>query len=298
MTQDSCWRLSVYTIPEAEEAASQLLERIFNHPAVAYRKEESRVVQVSVFLTRNPRSMDTAMRSLRSELGELVRAGFFSQKGRITVKRLKSQDWAESWKRHFKCIEVSSQLLIRPSWSRRKPKKGQSVITLDPGLSFGTGHHPTTAFCLRQMVARRVLESSQSLLDIGTGSGILALAAARLGYHPIKAFDCDPAAVDIAISNARLNQVLDKIDFSVAMLESLSPKQSGRFDVVCANLEYPLIAAYARLLSELLLPRGCLLVAGILVDQFSSVVQALSRQGLRRIATEKGEQWQSGVFAF
>lgn len=296
MRKSVCWRLSVHTTPDAEDATSQLLERIFHQPAVTYCKEEASAVRVSLFLEKNPTAMTARMQRLRLELTKLAEAGFFQKPGRITVKKIHDQDWAESWKRHFKCIEVNSRLLIRPSWSRRKPKKNQAVVTLDPGLSFGTGHHPTTAFCLNQIVVRREPGTPQSLLDIGTGSGILALAAVRLGYAPVKAFDCDPVATRIAISNARLNQLHDRIEFSVAYLEDFSPAQSGRYSVVCANLEYPLIVAHARRLADLLEPKGCLIVAGILVSQFAAVVTALSQQGLKKVSTNRGPQWQSGAF--
>src|SRR5439155_23112501 len=102
-------------------------------------------------------------------------------------------------------------LLLKPSWSRCRARRGQAVVVLDPGLSFGTGQHPTTRFCLEQIVARRTQDRGQSFLDMGTGSGILAIAAAKLGYHPVAAFDVDAHAVRIARANARKNGVADTL---------------------------------------------------------------------------------------
>ena len=142
---------------------------------------------------------------------------------------MRREDWAESWKRHFKPIEIGDALLVKPSWSKRRPRKNQAVVILDPGLSFGTGQHPTTAFCLREIVRLKLAKERgrlarefktrhhadepsalQSFLDIGTGSGILAIAAAKLGYQPVHAFDFDAEAVRIARANARANRVQAK----------------------------------------------------------------------------------------
>src|SRR5204863_8598964 len=96
----------------------------------------------------------------------------------LRLQRLKRRDWAESWKAHFKPIEIGERLLIRPSWSKRAARRGQTVVVLDPGLGFGTGQHATKRFCLEQIVANRA-DGHRSFLDLGTGSGILALAAAK-----------------------------------------------------------------------------------------------------------------------
>src|SRR5205814_9828492 len=128
---------------------------------------------------------------LADALENIRNAGLKLGPARIKLERVRSQDWSESWKRHFKPLEIGRELLIRPSWSKRRAHKDQAVVVLDPGLSFGTGQHPTTAFCLRQLATRRIPGQAQSFLDIGTGSGILAISAARLGYGPIRAIDSD-----------------------------------------------------------------------------------------------------------
>ena len=121
--------------------------------------------------------------------------------GRLRIRKL-DPDWKESWKRHFKPMEIGDALLIKPSWSKKRARKSQKVIVLDPGLSFGTGQHATTSFCLDEIVRLKRSASSprrlQSFLDIGTGSGILAIAAAKMGYAPIYAIDYDSDAVRIA----------------------------------------------------------------------------------------------------
>src|SRR5262249_31938257 len=157
------------------------------------------------------------------------------------LEKVRQEDWAESWKRHFKPIEIGSTLLIRPGWSKRLARKGQATMILDPGLSFGTGQHPTTAFCLEQLVARRVRGQSQSLLDLGTGSGILAIAAAKLGYRPITAIDCDAEAARIARANARRNRVSHRVHFLQKDVAKLPGRPAEKYSMVCANLIAPIL---------------------------------------------------------
>jgi ribosomal protein L11 methyltransferase len=206
------------------------------------------------------------------------------------------RDWAESWKRHFKPLEIGDSLLIQPTWSRRKPRAGQQLVLLDPGLSFGTGHHATTRFCLEQLAALRRPAPSQSFLDIGTGTGILAISAVKLGYSPVKAFDFDPDCVRIARENAALNKVAAEVHPTRADLMRLPPRSAGRFDVVCANLMYDLLLAGRGRILARLRPGGTLVLAGILATQFQLVADAYAAAGLRLVASRTEKEWRSGAF--
>ena len=146
------WKVSIRTSPESEDAVVELLARLLGQPASVYSDLEKRTTTVSVFLPR----FEAAHRSaIRQALRELADAGLDLGPARISARRIPRENWAESWKRHFKPLEISRKLLVIPSWSRVKAKPGQAVVVLDPGLSFGTGHHPTTGFCLEQLAARR-----------------------------------------------------------------------------------------------------------------------------------------------
>jgi ribosomal protein L11 methyltransferase len=218
--------------------------------------------------------------------------------GRIQEKRIRHEDWAESWKRHFRAMEFGRVLLVKPSWIRRRPRAGQCVVILDPGLSFGTGQHPTTSFCLEQIVACRRPEAAQSLLDIGTGSGILAIAAVKLGYQPVAAFDFDPESVRVAKANARLNGIRPgqtlRIQRRDLTLEPLRAMQ--QYDVVCANLIDDLLMAQCARIVSRLKPGGILLLSGILQKQFAAVARVYAKAGLRLIASARRNEWKSGAF--
>jgi len=215
---------------------------------------------------------------------------------RLTWKKLRHEDWAESWKRHFKPLEIGARLLVKPSWSQRAPRPGQALVVLDPGLSFGTGQHPTTSFCLRQVATFRKPETAQSCLDIGTGSGILAIAAAKLGYTPVRAFDFDPEAIRVARQNARSNEVANLIRLTQDDV-TLPPRQrAAAFDLVCANLLADLLCRALPQITARVAPGGRLVIAGILQREFASVRRSYEAAGWRLVATRVKNEWQSGAF--
>jgi ribosomal protein L11 methyltransferase len=325
-TRAPIWKAAVITTPEAEDAVTELLSRLFQQPASSYTDVETSEVTVAVYLSesalqhrpvresagppallqppkkRNPRTASTqSAAALRDGLRKIQACGLKLGSGKISIQKIRREDWAESWKRHFKPIEIGSALLIQPSWSRRRPKNDQKVIVLDPGLSFGTGQHPTTRFCLQQLAAGSPpipRHSSLSFLDIGTGSGILAIAAAKLGYAPVDAFDFDSEAVRIARENARKNHVARQVKLTRADVTKLPARPRRQYHVICANLISTLLVdERSRILSRLK-PQGLLVVAGILKSEFSIVQKAFERAGLRLIASRAENEWRSASFTY
>jgi ribosomal protein L11 methyltransferase len=298
MKPKNLWQISVATLVEAEEAVTALLERVFRQSPALYTDEETLVTTVTVYGTeraiRAPRRHAALVAGLRVIRTEGLPVG----PGSISIKKLRQQDWEHSWKRHFKPLEISPALLIKPSWSKRRAKKNQAVVILDPGLSFGTGQHATTSFCLRQIVAIRNLEKTQSLLDIGCGSGILSIAAAKLGYQPVHAFDFDPEAVRLAKANATTNGAPRKIQLRQQDLTRLPSASAVRYDLVCANLIYDLLLAEQKRILARLKPGGVLVLAGILATQFPLVKAAYVRAGMKLAASCHEQEWQSGAFVF
>ncbi len=293
--QTSLWKVAVRTPGEAEEATVELLTRLFGHPASSYFNIETGISTVTVYFEEKPQISAATRVELAAGFSRIRECGLNVGHPRLSVRKLPPQDWTESWKRHFHPIQVGSALLIKPSWSKLRPKKGQATIILDPGLSFGTGQHPTTAFCLRELVAHRKPGIAQAFLDIGTGSGILAIAAARLGYAPVDAFDFDPEAVRAASANAKRNRVLDKIHFVEQDVTKLS-RTGPKYSVICANLiSNLLISARDRILARLA-SNGVVIVAGILRTEFLTVQRAYEVAGLRLVASQVKKEWWSGSF--
>jgi ribosomal protein L11 methyltransferase len=289
------WQVSILTTAEAEEAVACLLERTFQKPVSVYCDEATGARKITVYPARLPASE----RSLRAQLQDALRqfkdCGLHFGPAKITVKRLPRENWAESWKRHFKPIEIGHFLLIKPPWSRRRPRHGQEEVILDPGLSFGTGHHHTTSFCLQQLARCRRPGEKQSFLDIGAGSGILAIAAAKLGYSPVHAFDNDPVAVQVSRQNVKKNHVahLWPVRKDLTALKNKNPR---RYDVICANLACELLTNNASEICARLNPGGKLIVAGILRRQFGEVAKTLRRFNLTMQVKKSDKEWQSGQF--
>ncbi|HXA45528.1 MAG TPA: 50S ribosomal protein L11 methyltransferase, partial [Candidatus Angelobacter sp.] len=255
---------------------------------------ERRVSRVSVYCEQKIAA--TQLAKIAAGLQQIKRCGLDVHPAKITFARVKREDWAESWKKHFPPIAIGDALLVKPSWSRRRPGKGQAVVILDPGLSFGTGQHPTTAFCLTELVRGRAARPGQSFLDIGTGSGILAISAAKLGYQPVHAFDFDPDCVRIARENARTNDVAGTIKITRGDVARLNLKPAQQFDLVCANLISNLLLAERRKIVSQVSADGTLVLAGILRKEFSLVHKGFAEIGWDFFRGKTVNEWRSGAF--
>ena len=293
------WRISVVTVLEAEDAVGELLAGIFSQASVAYHDLEKQTSLVSIFIEQGKFSPVGARREIAAGLQRIAGFGFNLGAGKIEIARVKREDWAESWKRHFHPIEIGNILLVKPSWSKKRPAKNQAVVILDPGLSFGTGQHPTTSFCLNAIArGRKNGTQSPSFLDIGTGSGILAIAAAKLGYQPVHAFDYDPESIRVAGANLRKNRVADKVKLSLGDVTQLPLKPACQFDLICANLISNLLIAERWRIVNRLKRGGTLVLAGILAVEFIEVERAFADLGLKRSASRVENEWCSGSFCF
>jgi ribosomal protein L11 methyltransferase len=304
MKNKPLWRISIATTFEAEDAVAELLGAIFNRNASSHFNVEKQTSVVSVFL---PEKVSREGReAVREGLKRIKTCGLKIGAGKIKTAKVRKEDWAESWKRHFKPINIGNSLLVKPTWSKKHPRKNQAVVVLDPGLSFGTGQHPTTEFCLREICrvgaarqqSSRRLDATKSFLDIGTGSGILAIAAAKLGYNPVRAIDFDPEAVRIARTNTKANGVLGKIKISRGDVTKLSTKPKEQFDLVCANLISNLLIAERRKIAAELKPGGVLVLAGVLKSEFLDVQKEFESLGLQLISSRSKKEWRSGSFGF
>ena len=294
----SLWKICVATTPEAEDAIAEFLGTIFGGGVSAYFDVETQISIVSVYFSDGKFLSHEVHEDICEGLQRIKSCGLQIGSGRISISKIRREDWAESWKRHFKPIEIGCSLLVKPSWSKKRPRKGQAVVMLDPGLSFGTGQHPTTLFCLREITRCRKIGMYQSFLDIGAGSGILAIAAAKLGYAPVCAIDFDNEAVRVARTNARANGVLGKIKIVRGDVAKLPKEPKQRFDLVSANLISDLLIAERRKIAAQLKSSGILVLAGILKPEFSEVQRAFEALGLKLIIAKSEGGWCSGSFCF
>jgi ribosomal protein L11 methyltransferase len=298
------WKLSVHTTLEAEDAIMEMLSRFIGSPASAFFDFEAGISRVSVYVSKK---ITTDIREKINKGLEHIRdCGLQIGEGKTLIGRVRKEDWRESWKRHFKPIEVGSLLLVKPGWSKKKRRKNQAVVILNPGLSFGTGQHPTTSFCLREIARNSRFHRSrsslpknrQSFLDMGTGSGILAISAAKLGYARVHAFDFDPEAIRTARANARMNGVLGKIQIVRRNVTKLPAKPKEKYNFICANLISGLLVSEGKHIASQLHRGGILVLAGILKTEFPMVQRKYEELGLKLVSTKGEKEWQSGSFCF
>lgn len=209
----------------------------------------------------------------------------------LFVSRLGEEDWADSWKHHFKPLQIGTRLLITPSWEPVAQDEPRSVITLDPGMAFGTGGHETTRLCLECL--EQILShpdnnrNGDRTLDLGTGSGILAIAAAKLGIHQIDAVDIDPQAVLVAKENCLLNQVSTQVQCSVTPLDQLS----GSYNIILANILAETLVSMAPQIVQRLSPGGHLILSGILAEREELVQTGFAPFPLTLASSLQAGEW-------
>lgn len=200
------------------------------------------------------------------------------------------EDWADAWKKHYHPVRIGERIVVQPEWEPADDiRPNDVVITLDPGMAFGTGTHPTTRLCLASLDAQ--VQPGHTVLDLGTGSGILAIAAAKLGASKVLAVDIDPVAVEAALENIQKNQTAEKVTVQEGGLESVVTS-ARRFDVVVANiLARTIIAMADQHLGEIVRPGGVAIFSGIILDQVADVEAALQKAGLTLTGVRQEADW-------
>lgn len=214
---------------------------------------------------------------------------------RLDALTIADQDWLAEWKKDYKPTAIGRRLLIVPSWERDKVQEaGRALVQIDPGMAFGTGTHETTRGCLELLEKYWPAASSKSgaLLDVGTGTGILAIAAAKLAppeQRPrVVGFDIDPQAIEVARENAEINGVAEELELEVNHLASYHGQE---FDVVLANLTADVIVPLAAEFPQVMKPGGTLIVSGILREQGNEVKRALGDEGFEVVEEKPDGEW-------
>ena len=197
------------------------------------------------------------------------------------------EDWVNNWKKYFHPMPVGDKLLIRPTWEDADPTDGRKVLHIEPGLAFGTGSHPTTRLCLETLDS--MVKGGERVLDIGTGSGILAIAALKLGAASAEGVDIDPVAVRTAGENAALNGVQDKL---TVLVGDLSDKASGTYDIITANIVANAILSLAPAVPGLMAEGATFIASGIIDSRKDEVITGLEKAGLSVVEVKEKRGWE------
>ncbi|PDW03135.1 50S ribosomal protein L11 methyltransferase [Candidatus Viridilinea mediisalina] len=315
--------LSVSADNEAVEAVSEVLARFgYNGGVVVepawtpgdegpeFRYDPARPATLRTYLP-----LDAQSEELRQRIEQaLWHLGQMRPIGPLQVRALEEEDWANAWKQHYSVLRVGQRIVIVPSWLEHTAAPDDIVLHLDPGMAFGTGLHPTTRLCLALL--ERHARPGQRALDLGTGSGILAIALAKLGAHPVVALDNDPVATQVAAENVRLNHVATSVNVATGSLgagarmghwlsgnfgdedtqaatdPSLpSPAVTTTFDLIAANLIARVLCILAADLATTLAPGGILISSGIIDSREPEVHTAFEAVGLQQLARYQEGEW-------
>jgi ribosomal protein L11 methyltransferase len=292
--------LMVQTHPEAVESVSELLSS-YAPGGVAieepielidegqeYRVLVGQPVKVHAYLP-----IDGQEEALRQRIAEGLwhLSSLGSQfVGELVTRTVNEEDWANAWKDYYHVTHIGKRLVIRPSWREYLPQGDEVVLELDPGMAFGTGLHPTTRMCLEQVELRT--QAGVRAIDVGTGSGILALAAAKLGAQSVYCIDNSSVAVESAQANAAVNDLSERIQVVLGVLdEAEATRMAGQHELVLANIIARVIGGIAPQLAQVLAPGGLLIASGIIEERRHEAEQPLLDAGLRLVERVMIDDW-------
>lgn len=223
---------------------------------------------------------------LRQRLAEMPAMGLDPSPGDVTITFVEDEDWATAWKAHYRPLRITDRITIAPTWEEYAASPGELVIRLDPGMAFGTGGHATTRLCLRALES--LVRGGESVADVGTGSGVLAIGAALLGAARVDAVDTDPVAVHAAHDNVAVNALEDRVSLRTGdRLIGLA----GPYDLVIANILPNVVSILAASAFQKLRPGGVYLVSGLTLPYEEDVLAALADAGFDPEARWEEDRW-------
>ena len=246
--------------------------------------EETEVVRVKAYWALDE-ELEGKLQNLSERLASLAQHGIDKGAGAVSWKAVADEDWAETWKEFFHTEKIGARTVIKPTWEEYEAKAGEIVVELDPGAAFGTGQHATTSLCIRAL--EDLVRPGMTVFDVGTGSGVLAIVAAKLGAKRVEAVDFDPVAVRVARENVRQNGAEGVVHTERSdLLKSVA----GEADLIIANIIADIIVRLFGEVKGSLAAGGTMLLSGIIEDRLADVVEAAGRHGfsVEKIEQEKG----------
>ncbi|GAA4858467.1 50S ribosomal protein L11 methyltransferase [Paenibacillus vulneris] len=244
--------------------------------------------------------MDSIMESLKRSVEQLADYDIDTGSPTYELKEVDDEDWANAWKQYFKPLRISERLTIKPTWEDYQPTPEELIIELDPGMAFGTGTHATTSLCLRTL--EKVIQGGEDVIDVGTGSGVLAIAASKLGAKHVLAVDLDPVAVSSATENARLNGLESNITVKLSDLLGVLRESEAEGSEASLGVKIPVQVVVANILAEIILlfvkdvydvlaPGGTYVVSGIIKSKQDDVEKGLAEAGFTVTECHEDQDW-------
>ncbi|MBO5738795.1 50S ribosomal protein L11 methyltransferase [bacterium] len=285
------FELKISINPEIEDIVSDICFSNFDCEGIVLAEENWKDLEMTsttrgilkVFLTElncNP------VEVLQTEREILKSRGFSDEElgsWEISLDEKENQDWSKKWKEKWDVTHVTNNIAVVPSWLNYEPKENEITITLDPGCAFGTGTHQTTQLCMKAI--EKYLKKGDSMADIGTGSGILAICAKKFGAISAYGCDNDETVIDVCIENSRINNVECVFELNTA------DKLTEKYDFVCANILHNILAEIMGDLKNIMKQNAKMVLSGILDEKKAVVLEAIERENLKIIETAHQDQW-------
>ena len=226
------------------------------------------------------------LETIKQKVSILPEYGLDIGVGEVSTNEVYEEDWSNSWKKYYKTTKIGKNIVIKPTWEKYDPASDELLVEMDPGMAFGTGTHETTMMCVMEL--ENYVKPDSTVFDIGCGSGILSITAARLGAQKVVSVDIDEVAVDATTNNAKLNNVEDILDIRRGNLMDVV---SEKADIVVANIIAEIIIHLSNDIKNFLVDEGIFIASGIILDKIEDVEEALVNAGLEVIKVEKTGEW-------
>lgn len=283
-------KITIQTDPLLVESISDFLVGVMDAGVETAARDELLYGTVNGYIQKanlDQSEVDALLARLSDYLLELAKI-FQVEVPSLSSTMIDEEDWGKSWKKHFKPFAIVPGLVIAPTWENYRPTEGEAVITMDPGMAFGTGHHATTSLSLEFIRQSLAEKNGQRLLDVGTGTGILGMAALLFGAEKVVALDNDPEAVLAAEENVQRNLLQERMQVSSAPPASLD----DRFGVVVANIVHDVLVGMADDLTRLTEQGGTLILSGILEgEQAANIISVFTARGFSLSEKKGRNEW-------
>ena len=249
-------------------------------------ENDTEETKIMAYFSEEETNLPEKIAVIKEKIRNLTEFGLSIGSGTVELSNVNQEDWESAWKQYFKPVHVTDRIVVKPEWEEYSPQEGEIVIEIDPGMAFGTGTHETTSMCINQI--EKNLKAGDRVIDIGSGSGILSMAAVLLGAEKATGVDLDPVAVRVALENVELNNLQDKIEILHGNLTDVIREKA---DIVVANIMADIILILLEDVREFIKDDGMFISSGIIQEKRAAVEARLLEKNFSIVEVETKGEW-------
>ena len=249
-------------------------------------ENDTEETKIMAYFSEEETNLPEKIAVIKEKIRNLTEFGLSIGSGTVELSNVNQEDWESAWKQYFKPVHVTDRIVVKPEWEEYSPQEGEIVIEIDPGMAFGTGTHETTSMCINQI--EKNLKEGDRVIDIGSGSGILSMAAVLLGAEKATGVDLDPVAVRVALENVELNNLQDKIEILHGNLTDVIREKA---DIVVANIMADIILILLEDVREFIKDDGLFISSGIIQEKRAAVEARLLEKNFSIVEVETKGEW-------